>query len=160
MNTFLRYSSLLLAFVAAQSFADRQDFTRDTQVTNAKGTYTKHVEQDVNANGYTREITKTNAQGQTATREVNVVRDEATGTRTKTVEGTTFNGKSYSGESVKQRTADGYETNSTFTGPNGKTRTKQVDVERNGNTTTRDVTKINGNGHTLHKTTVKTRHAH
>ena len=157
MTKFLTLSSLLLALAVTNSYAAPESYTRDSTVTTPKGVITKHEVQVVTGNGLTRETIKTNAAGQTATRKVDVVRDPATQTRTKTVEGTTFEGKTYGGQAITQRTATGVARSGEFTGPDGKVRTKDVTLTRNATTRARDVVKTNSNGRVQHKTTVRTR---
>ncbi len=100
------------------------------------------------ATGFKRNTILTNAQGQTATRQVEVSNDPTAGTHTRTMSGTTFDGKPVSGQSVTTRTDDGYTRQGSFTGPNGQTSTRDVDVSRDGNTVTKTVTTTNPQGQT------------
>lgn len=157
-------SALILSIAAALTFSvlpaharDRQpgaqphrhDFqhkgerhTRRGQVVSSETT------QQATATGFKRNTILTNAQGQTATRQVEVSNDPAAGTHTRTMSGTTFDGKPVSGQSVTTRTDDGYTRQGSFTGPNGQTSTRDVDVSRDGNTVTKTVTTTNPQGQT------------
>lgn len=84
--------------------AKRQNFTRDVTHTTGNGnTFSRHTEQVVNDNGFTRTTDKVAPNGKTATRTVTGTRDPDSNTYTRTVEGTRMNGESYSRESVTTR---------------------------------------------------------
>ena len=72
-------------------------------------------------NGYVQNTTVTNAAGQTATRDVTVVRDHDAGTSTRTASYTTANGGTGSSTSTTTRTENGATRETTGTLPNGKT---------------------------------------
>lgn len=154
MNKSLISIAIALALTAgtahAERAAHRHSFTADKTRTTDKGTYTRHTEQDVTDSGFTRSTLKTNPAGETATRDRAVVKDSSTGTRTGTVSGTTFNGKAYSGESVRQKTDTGYTSNGSFTGPNGKTSTRSAvaTVDKENGTFSKDATMTGPNGGT------------
>lgn len=162
MNKSLVSMAIALALVAgsahAERSAQRHSFTADKTRTNAKGTFTKHTEQNVTDNGFTRDSVRTNPNGQTATHHVGVVNDAENKTHTRDVSGTTYNGKAYSGESVTQKTDNGYTRNGEFTGPNGKTSSRDVSasIDKSTNTLTKDITKTGPNGQTSSTTVVKT----
>lgn len=126
----------------------KERHTRQGQVVQRETT------QQATENGFRRDTVVTNAQGQTANRQVEVVHDKEAGTRTRTMTGTTFDGKPVSGQSVTTRTEDGFTRQDSFTGPNGQTRTREMDVSRDGNTVTKTVTTTNPQGQTqTHSTT-------
>lgn len=110
---------------------------------------------------YSRTTTATNRAGKTAERRTNVNVDSETKTRTRTVEGTTFQGKAYTGSSTTQRTEDGYVHTGTQVGPNGGTRTREVEavVDRDSGTVTKDISVTGPNGETR-STTVVRHHEH
>lgn len=144
----------------AERAAGRHSFTADRTHINANGgVSTRHVEQNVTANGFNRATTKTAPNGKTATRDMAVVNDAQAGTHTRTVEGTTFGGKTYSGESVTTKTADGRSRESTFTNPNGKTSSRSVDVsvDKDAGTLTKEISATGPNGKTSTTTVVKQR---
>jgi hypothetical protein len=70
----------------------------------------------------------TNAQGETATRDLTVTRDKESDTVTREANYTTFDGRTGSMSDVIQRTDDGYSRDTTRTTPNGTTHTRSVDV--------------------------------
>ncbi len=107
--------------------------------------------------GFSRTTTATNRAGKTAERKVKVDVDAESKTRTRTVEGTTFEGKSYSGQSSTQLTADGYVHSGSQVGPNGGTRTREVtaDVDREDGTITKDISVTGPNGETRTATVVR-----
>lgn len=78
--------------------------------------------------GFTRNTTATNAQGETATRDLTVSHDREAGTTTRSANYTTFDGRSGSKSDVIQRTDDGYARDTSRTLPNGETHTRDVDV--------------------------------
>jgi hypothetical protein len=163
--TFLANGLAIALVVAAGSAhaeraAHRHSFTADRTHTNANGgVSTRHTQQTVNADGFNRESVRTNPQGQTATRATRVVNDAAAGTHTRSVDGTTYNGKTYSGESVTTRTDDGYTRAGTFTGVNGKTSTRSADaaVDKDAGTLTKNITATGPNGNTSTTTVVRQR---
>jgi len=124
--------------------ADGATATRSAVVSNDKeaGTRTRNVDytgfdgkqRSVDSvgtkteDGFTRSTTATNAQGETATRDLTVSRDKETGTTTREASYTTFDGRTGSMSDVIQRTDDGYTRNTSRTLPNGETHTRSVDV--------------------------------
>jgi len=78
--------------------------------------------------GYTRTTTATGADGQTATRNLDVSRNPETGTINREANYSTSGGRSGSTSDVIQRTEDGYSRNTTHTTPNGESHTRSVDV--------------------------------
>lgn len=82
----------------------RQNFTRDmTHTTGSGKTLSRHTEQVVSENGFTRTSTTAAPNGNTASRTVTGERDPENNTYTRTVEGTRMNGEAYSRESVINR---------------------------------------------------------
>jgi hypothetical protein len=132
--------------------------TRDTTLTNAKGetatreavatrdaasgtrtrdvTYmgfdgkTRTVQETAQKtdDGYTRSSTFTNAQGESATRNAVVTNDKDNGTRTHEVTHTGVNGRTATSSTVTTRTDNGYMRDTTVTGPNGASGTREVVV--------------------------------
>ncbi len=151
-----------LALVAgsahAERAAQRHSFTADKTRTTAKGTFTKHTEQSVTDNGFTRDSVRTNPAGQTATRHVGVVNDAESKTHTREMSGTTYNGKSYSGESVTQKTDNGYTRSGDVSGPNGNTASRDVvaTVDKENKTLSKEISKTGPNGQSSTTTVVKT----
>lgn len=132
MKTSLLSIAIALAVVAGSAHAERgghrQNFSADRTRTTERGTFSSHTDQAVTQNGFTRDTTRTNPNGKTATRDMTVTNDPATQTHTRDISGTTMNGKTYSSESVTQKTDTGFTRDTTRTGPNGKTTTRDVDV--------------------------------
>lgn len=124
--------------------ANGRTATRDAVVTNdrAAGTRTRNVDytgpnggtgsvdsvRTKTDDGFTRSTTATNAQGQTATRDLAVTRNPETGTVTRDANYSTFDGREGSKSDVIQRTEDGYSRDTARTLPNGETHTRSVDV--------------------------------
>lgn len=108
----------------------------------------RQTDQQATDKGFKRETVLTNAKGETATRNVEVVNDKEAGTHTRTMTGTTFEGKPISGQSVTTKTDTGFTREGTFTGPNGQTRTREVEVSTESNTVTKTSTTTNPNGKT------------
>jgi hypothetical protein len=78
--------------------------------------------------GYTRSTTATGANGGAATRDLDVSRNQDTGTVTREANYSTADGRTGSTSDVIQRTEDGYSRNTTHTTPDGATHTRDVDV--------------------------------
>jgi hypothetical protein len=78
--------------------------------------------------GYTRDTIVTRPDGATATRNMTVARDAEAGTRSVDVARTGFDGRTSSYSSTAQRTEDGYVRDVTHTLPNGRVRTRSIDV--------------------------------
>ncbi len=71
--------------------------------------------------GFTRDTTVTNARGETATRNVDVSRDRAAGTSTRSVDFTGFDGRSAAVDSTRTRTENGMTIERNVVTPNGAT---------------------------------------
>lgn len=78
-----------------------------------------------------RKVTRTNANGETSQRSAIITRDPEAGVISHSVTGSTINGRSYSGESLFERTDDGFSGESSMTGERGETRTRSVDASVN-----------------------------
>ncbi|MBK8187669.1 MAG: hypothetical protein IPK77_10775 [Cellvibrio sp.] len=118
---------------------------------------TRQVDRVRTENGFERDMTKTNAKGETATRHTSVVNDKETQTRTRTVTGTHYNGGEYSGQSVTQKTEDGYTRDATRTNSQGKTTTRSVDatIDKEAGTVTKNISVTNPEGETKDKVIVR-----
>lgn len=135
----------------------RHDFHREGSFERRNSDVVRsQTDQQVTDNGFKRKTVLTDSQGRTATRDVDVSNDKSAGTRTRTVEGTTFSGKSYSGESVVKKTDDGYTRHDSFTNPEGKTSTRDVTVSKEGDTVSRTATRTNPQGETHTTTSTRT----
>lgn len=124
--------------------ADGATATRHAEVTNDReaGTRTRDVDytgfdgkqRQVDSvhtkteGGFTRSTTATNAQGETATRDLTVSRDKDAGVATRSSTYTTFDGREGSKSDVIQRTDDGFSRDTARSLPNGATHTRSVDV--------------------------------
>lgn len=148
-------SRMLISSVCILSGAaiadDARSFDRETIHSGPKGTATTTVHQEATATGYVRERTTTNPNGKVATRSTEVDRDPVTGVVSRSVEGTKFNGKTYSRDSTRTPTDNGFIKETTSVTPNGKTREKLKVVEHNRHGRTTDVTRVNGKGHVSHR---------
>ncbi len=98
----------------------------------AAGSYTRHTERHRTDNGYTRRDTVTTADGRSATRDVVVVNDRATGIRIREGVVTGPGGRTATNSTVTQRTENGYTRGSTKTGPEGKSVTRDVQASCDG----------------------------
>jgi hypothetical protein len=103
--------------------------TRDVDYTGPNGG-TKSVDgvRTKTDEGFTRNTTATNAQGQSAARDLAVSRDKETGTVTREANYSTFDGREGSKSDVIQRTEGGFSRDTARTLPNGDTHTRSVDV--------------------------------
>jgi hypothetical protein len=105
-----------------------------------RGDYTRQTQVDRTATGHTRTDTWSSERG-TSTREAQVVRDREQQMRTRDVEWSGPKGQQARRTDVTQRTESGYTRNSTATGPNGGTSTRDVEATRDASsgTWTKDV---------------------
>lgn len=145
-------ASLCVISSAAMAQGARS-FDRSSTHTGPKGTTTSSVHQEATATGYVRDRTTVNPKGQVASRQTEVDRDPSTGVVTRSVDGEKFNGKTYSRDSTRTPTENGFVKETTVVTPNGKTREKLKVVERGHGERTTDVTRINGRGQVSHRVT-------
>lgn len=117
-----------------------QGTQQSVQKPRPRGDYTRHTELRRTDTGHTRTDTWTGERG-TATRQAEVVNDRASQTRTREVQWTGPNGQQGTRTDVTRRTENGYTRNSTATGPQGGTATRDVTAVRDpaSGTWTRDV---------------------
>src|SRR5262245_5287499 len=108
---------------------ESQTRTRDVSYTGPNGKQSSvHDVTQKTDNGYTRNSTFTNAQGESATRNAVVTNDRDNGTRTREVTFTGVNGKTATSNTVTTRTDNGYTRDTAITGPNGSGGTREVVV--------------------------------
>ncbi len=155
MKKLIITSIAALSLLAGSVFADA-DRSHKRVKKHHNPPVTRQVEQVRTENGFERDMTKTNAKGQTATRHTSVVNDKESKTRTRTVSGTNYNGGQYSGQRVTQKTENGYTRDSTFTNSQGKTTTRSVDatVDKQAGTVTKNISVTNPEGETKTKVVV------
>lgn len=104
----------------------------DISVTTADGrTLERHIETTRTEDGFTRTMEGTTPNGKTFSRTATGTRDAETGTWSREVNGTTPGGKTFSNTVEGQRTEDGYTRVETRTGPNGGTHTRTTVATRN-----------------------------
>jgi hypothetical protein len=156
MKNLIIISIATLGLIAGSTLAD-SDGARKRAKHHHKPPVTRHIDQVRTENGFERDMTKTNAQGQTATRHTSVVNDKENKTRTRTVTGTNYNGGQYSGQRVTQKTENGYTRDATFTNSQGKTTTRSVDavVDKDARTVTKNISVTSPEGETKTKVVVK-----
>lgn len=156
MKKLIIASIAIVSLIASSAFADA-DRSHKRVKKHHKPPVTRHVDQVKTENGFERDMSKTNAKGQTATRHTSVVNDKETKTRTRTVTGTNYNGGQYSGQRVTQKTDDGYTRDATFTNSQGKTSTRSVDavVNKDAGTVTKNISVTNPEGETKDKVVVR-----
>jgi hypothetical protein len=123
-----------------------RDWTRSTTTTRTE-------------NGFTRNTTVTNDQGQTATRNMTVSRDRDAGTQTVDISRTGFDGRTSSVHREAQRTETGRTINTTITNANGETATRSVEItnDREAGVRTREAELTTFDGRTGSLTSVTTR---
>lgn len=124
---------------------------------NQSGVVSRTSERQKTDNGFIQTTTKTNADGQTASRETTLVRDAETKTISKSTTGTNFNGDSYSQTSVKQKTDTGFTKTNSVTNAAGATATREVTLVRDPETktATKTISGTNFNGDAYSATDVK-----
>lgn len=129
----------------------RQNFNQTTTRTLANGeTIQRNTKQTITDNGFTRNSTMTNSQGQAATKNITVVNDKEAGIHTRTMSGTTFDGKIFSANSTTKKTDEGFSRESSFTNPEGKTgsRSTVAVIDKQAGTMTKTSTINTPNGET------------
>lgn len=107
-------------------------------------------------NGFTRTTSKTDDTGATATHRADVVVDKETGSRTANLSGSTFEGKTYTGQSTSHKTDTGYVSQGQITTSEGKVVDRSVNatVDKNANTVSKDISVTPQGGETKTRTVV------
>ncbi|RYY02980.1 MAG: hypothetical protein EOO53_09845 [Gammaproteobacteria bacterium] len=92
-------------------------------------------------NGFTRTESKTDAAGATAFRRTDVVVDKDSGSRSKSVSGNTFEGKTYTEQSISHKTETGYVSQGQLRTSDGKVvdRSVTATVDKTAGTITKDI---------------------
>ena len=144
-------ASLLIALGSAQSALAEP--TAKHQKHNVVSRQSERLKTD---NGFTRTINKTDDQGATATRRAEVVANKEAGTRTRQVSGTTFEGKSYFGQSTAQKTDNGYTSVGQLTTANGKVidRSVNAQIDREAHAVAKEISVTPANGETKTRSVV------
>lgn len=145
-------AALVIALGAAQAALAAEPATKHHKH-NVVDRKTEKVKTD---NGFTRTTTKIDDTGATATHRADVVTNKAEGTRTKTVSGTTFDGKTYSGQATAHKTETGYTSQGQITTSDGKVVDRSVNatVDKAANTVTKDISVTPQGGETKTRTVV------
>jgi len=91
--------------------------------------------------GHVRSVKKTDENGAVASHRTEIERNRDAGTRTKSVSGTRFDGKQYSGQNVHQKTETGYTEEGHFTNSNGKSVDRSVNatVDKEANSVSKEI---------------------
>jgi hypothetical protein len=146
-------ASLLIALSSAQTSLAAEP-TAKHQKHNVVSRQSERIKTD---NGFTRTTHKTDDQGASATRRTDVVANKEAGTRTRNLSGTTFEGKSYAGQSTAQKTDEGYSAQGQLTTSGGKVidRSVNAQVDKAANTVTKDISVTPTGGETKTKTVVR-----
>lgn len=107
--------------------------------------------------GFTRTISKTDNTGATATRTTDVAINKAEGSRTATTSGTTFDGRTYTGEASAHKTDTGYISQGQLTTSDGKVVNRSVNatVDKAAGTVTKEISVTPQGGETKTKTVVR-----
>ena len=135
--------------------AETKTVTRETMGQNFDGgSYSASSVKQRTENGYTSSSTRLNADGEMANRDVQVTRDAEAQTVTRTSAGQNFNGESFSGSTVTQKTDDGYTRTSEHTNAAGDTQSRTVvaAVDRDNGVVTKDITRVNAEGESTTRT--------
>ena len=145
-------ASLIVALGAAQAALATEQATKHHKH-NIVDRKTEKVKTDT---GYTRTTTKIDDTGAIATHRTDVVTNKAEDTRTKTMSGNTFDGKSYSGQTTAHKTETGYTSQGQMTTSDGKVIDRSVNatVDKTANTVTKDISVTPQGGETKTRTVV------
>jgi hypothetical protein len=146
-------ASLMLTLSSAQSALAAEPAAKH-QKHNVVSRQSERVKTD---GGFTRTTNKTDDLGASATRRAEVVADKEAGTRTRYVSGTTFDGKSYSGQSTAQKTDTGYASEGQLTTANGKVidRSVNAQVDKEAHTVAKEISVTPANGETKTRSVVR-----
>ena len=153
MNKSILSIALVLTVAATSAQAERRNILDRTVINaTANGSITRQIERRPTDSGATREVTRTNAQGETATRSSAMVRDNEAGIATRTVSGVAFDGTSYAGERVISRTENGLERTSNYSDSAGNSRSGSgsLTVDKEAGTISKEMsaTRTNSAGET------------
>lgn len=142
-------ASVLLANVALAEVPGKERH-------HLKGSYTSQVQQTETDNGFIRNTTTTNAQGETATHNLVVKNDEAAGTRSRSVTATNFKGEAYSNDFLSRKTDSGYVTEDRQV-KDGKavSRVTTAVIDKSAGTVTKTIATTPAGGTTTSETLVK-----
>jgi len=159
MKNALIATALICSLAASSAFAKHHSGTLDKTRQMPQGTFTRHSEQIATANGFQRTTTATRADGKTAIRNVTVENSKETGMRSKIINGTNFNGGSFSGQIVTQKTETGFTRDTTKTNAQGKTASRHVKatVDKAAGSISKIISITQPNGETSTGTVVKIR---
>jgi hypothetical protein len=118
----------LLALLAAQApgVEARERGAAAQRPQPARPAVSRTTETQRTDTGYVRNTTLTRPDGATASRHTSVTVDKDAGTRTRTSEWTTFDGRNASSTTVTTRTDNGFTRETTGTGPNGQSFERSV----------------------------------
>jgi hypothetical protein len=154
MNKSILSLALVLSVVAAGAHAERRTIIdRSLNINaNAHGSITRQSERPAADSSLVRDLTRTNARGETATRTDVITRDGENGSSSRIVSGVTADGRSYSGESTITRTESGLTREGSVTGSEGNSRSgsTSVAIDKDNGTLTKQLTasRTNRNGGT------------
>jgi len=144
-SSFLVFSLMSAACIAEHP---RREFNKTIKRDHHAGSYTRSIEQHRIENGIQRSSRIETPTGRSAVREVTRIRDGEAQTSTRIVNGTRLNGSTYSGETIRQRTDHGFVQNSTRINADGDTatRSKEVIVDREAGTISKQIEYVNFSG--------------
>jgi len=160
LKKFAAITSSLVVFslisAACNAEHPRREFNKTIKRDHHAGSYTRAIEQHRIENGIQRSSRVETPNGRTAVREITRTKDHEAQTSTRTVIGTRLNGSAYSGETIRQRTVDGFVQNSTRTNADGDTatRSKEVSIDRDSGVISKQVEYTNFSGESGSKTIV------
>ena len=118
----LTQTFLALFFVSLLASSEASAFQRNLTRTGANGTTaTKGITTTRTENGYTRDVLATGPQGKSATRSAQGQWDASNKTWNRTATSTGPNGGTMTGSATTTRTGNGYTRDSAVTGPQGNT---------------------------------------
>jgi hypothetical protein len=128
----------LLAVLGTTNVAFAADAPPKHQKHNVVDRKIERVKTDT---GFTRTESKTDAAGATASRRTDVVVDKDLGTRSKSVSGNTFEGKTYTEQSTSHKTETGYVSQGQLRASDGKVidRSVTATVDKTASTITKDI---------------------
>lgn len=147
-------AAALLSVLGASSAALAVNSTAQHHKHTVVDRKTEKVKTDT---GFTRTMSKTDDTGATATRRTDVVINKEEGSRTRSTSGTTFDGKTYTGESTAHKTETGYVAQGQLTTSDGKVINRSVSatVDKEAGSVTKEVSVTPQDGETKTKTVVR-----
>ena len=152
VNLLGTFAVAMLLATAGTAMAHETQVPRAANKAHAAQPHTRTVERQRTETGRTRRDTLTRADGGTATRDAEINRERDTGSTTRYVDYTGFDGKSRSVDSVRTRTEGGFTREANYTTLEGREGSMSDVIQRTEEGFTRDTVRTAPDGRTHTRT--------